>query len=531
MNENAGRNNVEVTGKQNVIKHNIMAAIDIGSYSIRMKIADVDSNGAILPLESARKFINSGKDTFTTGKIKYELLEEICGILKNYKKLINEYDADKYMVVATSSFREAENCDYLQDYVYQKTGLKIEVISESQEKFYTYGSIVDSLANFHELKEEGVLITDVGSGGVEIALFIKGELAYTQYVKLGALRLKEITRHLERRTLSFPNLIGEYIESEIDTLKIMLEENHIKNYLAIGQEIHVVHEILDKGKDRHKRTHLSRDAFYKVYHQIIGKSQQQIIEGFGLNSENAETLVPALLMYEKFLSFTKSEKIYTPDVSLCDGMIRYLTDMRFDLDNKAFSENDIVISVRRLGERYHYDSKHAAQAEAISLLLFDNSKKLHGYSDRERLYLQIAAITHDIGKYINIKDHNLLSQDILLNSDILGLSKGEVQIIANIIRYHANNMPAMSDPNYRQLDFESRIMVSKLAAFLKIADSMDRSHKQKLSNIKVTISEQTYAIKAETSRDSLLEEWEFEKKSVLFTDVYGLKPTLTIKRK
>jgi exopolyphosphatase/guanosine-5'-triphosphate,3'-diphosphate pyrophosphatase len=517
--------------KETGLKHNIMAAVDIGSYSIKMKIADVDSNGGILSLETPKKFINLGKDTFITGKINNEHLEEICSILKNFKRLINEYRADKYMIVATSALREAVNCDYILDYVYQKTGLKIEVISESEERFYTYGSIMDNLKDFQKLKQEGVLITDVGSGGVEITLFNGGDLIFTQYVRMGALRLKEVLSTLERRTLNFPNLIGEYIESEIDTLKIQLLQNAISNYLVIGSEIQVIHDLLASGKQEYNRSYMSREAFYKIFHKVIGKSQQQITGEFMLKSESVETLVPAMLMYEKFLSFTRTDRIFTPAVSLCDGLVRHMTDTKFDLENIVFSEKDIIISVRKLGEKYSYDSKHAEQVEKVSLLLFDNSKKLHGYSDKERLFLQIAAIAHDIGKYINIKGHNILSHNIILNSDILGLSKNDLHIIANIIRYHANNMPGIDDFNYKSLDYSSRIIVSKLAAFLKLADALDRSHKQKLSDIKIILGEQALTIKAETNRDSLLEEWEFENKSNLFKEVYGIKPNLIIKRK
>ena len=116
-----------------------------------------------------------------------------------------------------------------------------------------------------------------------------------------------------------------------------------------------------------------------------------------------------------------------------------------------------------------------------------------------------------------------------MNSDILGLSKNDLSIVANIIRYHTNTLPDMNDFGYGLLDYEGRIMVSKLAAYLKIADSLDRSHKQKLANVTVTMNDRSLTIKAETSRDSLLEEWEFENKCNLFKEVYGIKPNLIIK--
>ena len=236
-----------------ITKNNILAAIDIGSYSIKMKISQVDSKGKVSTLEALRKYINLGKDTFITGTVRHEHVEDICGILKGFKKLMSEYGTDKYMIVATSALREAKNCDYILDYIYQRTGFKINIISESEERYFTYSAIIDKLKEFPELKQEGVLITDVGSGGVEITLFNKGDLIFTEYIKIGSLRLKEILSTLERKTLNFPSLIGEYIESEMDTLNALLLKNPIKNFLIIGSEILVIHDILQKNKKEYNR--------------------------------------------------------------------------------------------------------------------------------------------------------------------------------------------------------------------------------------------------------------------------------------
>ncbi|MDD4159920.1 MAG: HD domain-containing protein [Synergistaceae bacterium] len=517
--------------KNNVFKYNVVAAIDIGSYSIKMKIAGVGQGGSVTVLETPKRLLNIGKDIFSTGKIKNELIEEICSILKNYKKLIAEYKADKVMIVATSSFREADNCDYLLDHVYRKTGFKIEVISESVEKFYMYSSIKDALPNFHKLKKEGVLIADVGSGGLETGLFFKGELVFTQYIRMGALRLKEVLSDLERRTLNFPNLISEYIESEIDTLKPLLLKNPINNFIIVGSEIRLIHNILKSNSTNYDYSSMTKKDFYTIYRQIVGKSQKQIIDTYQINQGSVEILVPALLIYEKFLSFTYASVIYTPDVSLCDGILRYLTDKKFNIVSDEFSYRDIVISVKKMCERYSYDIKHSEYVEKISLSFFDNSRCLHGYSVRERLYLQIAAIAHDVGKYINLKEHNVISHNIVLHSDILGLSKNEIRIIANVIKYHSHTVPSIEDTDYVSLDFKSRLTVSKLAAYLKIADSLDKSHKQKLFGVRVVSDAQTFSIRAETDQDCLLEEWEFDNKSNLFKEIYGIRPTLLIERR
>jgi exopolyphosphatase/guanosine-5'-triphosphate,3'-diphosphate pyrophosphatase len=511
-------------------KH-ILAAVDIGSYSIKLKIAEAGPGGGVQVLEEARKYLNLGRDTFMTGVIRHEQAEELCVILKGFRALMSEYGTDMHDIVATSALREAVNRDYILDRIYQRIGLKVRLISESEEKYYTYGSIADSLKEFPALKKEGVLIADVSSGGVEISFFSEGSLVFSQFVRVGSLRLKEILGELERKTLNFPNLIGEYIESEMDALKLLLKRKTIRNYIVIGSEILVLHEILEKRSRAYDRSRISKEDFYALFNQTVRSTRQQISDKYGLSPDKVETLVPALLMYEKFLGYTQADKIFTPPVTLCDGLLRTMADMEYGLDNSSISEKDIVSSVRRLGERYLYDREHAEFVERVAMQLFDGAKRLHGFSGRERLLLQIAAIAHDFGKFINARSHSMLSYDIMMNSDILGLSKNDLTIVANIIRFHSRNSGLADDPGYNALDFDTRLRVSKLTACLKLADAMDRSHRQKLSEVRISLAEQSMTVRAETGQDALLEEWEFEKNGSLFEEVFGIRPVLAIKRK
>ena len=516
---------------KSIQKKHILAAVDIGSYSVKLKLAETGPDGVIRKLEEARRYLNLGRDTFMTGVIRDEQAEELCGILKGFRTLMSEYGADMQDIVATSALREAGNRDYILDRVYQRTGFKIRLISESEERYYTYGSITDSLKEFPSLKQEGVLIADVSSGGVEISLFSEDSLIFSQFVRIGSLRIKEILGELERKTLNYPNLIGEYIESEMDALKILLKQEPIRNYIVIGSEILVLHDILERKSRTYNRSYIPKEGFYTLFNQTIKSTRQQISDKYDLSPDKVETLVPAMLMYEKFLGYTRAEIIYTPPVTLCDGLIRSMTDIEYGLDNGSICEKDIVSSVRMLGRRYLYDASHADFVEKISLRLFDGIKRLHGFSPRERLLLQIASIAHDFGKFINARSHNILSYDIILNSDILGLSKSDLKIIANIIRYHSVNSSLTGEPDFKALDFDTRLKVSKLTACLKLADAMDRSHRQKLRDVRIVLAEQSMTVRAETGQDALLEEWEFERDASLFEEVFGIKPALAIKRK
>jgi len=162
--------------------------------------------------------------------------------------------------------------------------------------------------------------------------------------------------------------------------------------------------------------------------------------------------------------------------------------------------------------------------------LFDSTASLHGFGEHEKLLLRIASIAHDFGKFVNIKSHNIISGSIISNSDIIGLSKMDLLITEGIIKYHANNLPEHEEFLNSSLGSEGFVTVSKLASFLKIADALDRSHKQKISAIFVDLEDRTIKITAQTTIDALLEEWEFENKKKLFCKAYAIEPELIIKR-
>lgn len=173
---------------------------------------------------------------------------------------------------------------------------------------------------------------------------------------------------------------------------------------------------------------------------------------------------------------------------------------------------------------------HYQYVEKLALHIFDSTENLHRLSERERLYLQIAAILHDVGKYVNLANHDLHCYNIINSEDIMGLSISEINIIANIARYHSEVVPMQSHENYGVLRNEEKIIVSKLASMLKLAEAMDISHKEKIKDVQITAvgSELQFKVKSLTA-NIVLEEWSFNQNSLLFEEVMGYKPVIVIK--
>jgi exopolyphosphatase/guanosine-5'-triphosphate,3'-diphosphate pyrophosphatase len=166
----------------------------------------------------------------------------------------------------------------------------------------------------------------------------------------------------------------------------------------------------------------------------------------------------------------------------------------------------------------------------FAIKIFDKMKKIHGMGQREKLLLQLGAILHDIGKFINLSNHHRHSYDIVAGSDIVGLNQLEVEIVANLTLYHSTVLPSLSDGIYGKFDLYNRVLVSKLTAILRLADALDRSHTQKFKEIDVLTTDGELLITITTDKNTDLEQWSFKEMGRFFEEVFGIKAVIRKKK-
>ncbi|MDK2933447.1 MAG: exopolyphosphatase / guanosine-5-triphosphate,3-diphosphate pyrophosphatase [Clostridiales bacterium] len=512
-------------------KSQIIAGIDVGSHILSMKIAEVQKDSQVKTLELLQQPISLGRDTFAMGKVSFETVDKTCEILKGFKQLMSDYKIKIYRAVATSAVREAQNRDYIVDQIKLKTGLNIDVINNSEERFLIYRSIEESIPSYKTLRNEGAMIVDIGSGSIQVSIFSQNCLVFSQNIKLGSLRIREVLSSIEGRTLNFPKILEEYIASNIDRLKIFLPQDTFRNFIALNGEIKTISRLCNKTKDYKKLKYIHKKSLEEIYTALMYQSTDVIVKNYGLSYDRADVLLPSMMIFKKFLDMTAADGLYVPLVTLADGIIYDLVDKNFNIKREQGFIEDIISSAKFLAARYQYDPLHAEDVEQKSLVLFDALHKLHGLGNRERLLLQLAAILHDTGKYINLTEHYIHSYELIMASDLIGLSKEELEIIANVSRYHSRVVPRHSHENFLKLEEKNRVIIAKLVAIIRIADALDRSHKQKIKNMKVDHEDKKIMIRAETTQDTLLEEWTFETKAEFFQEVFGVTPILKMKRK
>lgn len=512
-----------------MMQKEIIAAIDVGSHAIRMKIGELKNNGEFREIETFRKIAALGHDTFTNSKVSFESVDKVCNILKVFKNTMTDYGITVYKAMATSAIREATNKEYIIDQIRLKTGLDVTVIDNSEEQFLTHKALKYKMSQYDKLTKEGAVIVVIGAGSIQISLYKEGQLISSQNVKMGALRIKEMIGNLENETLNYHRILGEYIDVNLEGLDLIKNKESFKHFVAVGGEISIIKKLVEPdAKIFNEDESISRAKFNRLFEKINYKSTEELSTEYDIKRERAEILVPSMMLFIKCLEHTDAEDLIIPNISLTDGIIRDIYEDLNRLNKKDKAIADIITNVKVIAEKFDYNVLHANIVEKNALILFDKLKKLHGL-ENERVLLRCAAILHDIGKFVGIDQHQLHSYSIIKSLEIFGLSKEQMELIANISRYHGSEVP-VSQQSFRQLPEKDRVLVSKLVAILKLANALDKSHKQKIVIQSVKLKDKELQVKAAASVKTMLEEWDFKTKAIFFQEVFGITPVLKIKK-
>ncbi len=502
----------------------IGAAIDVGSKYLQMTLAEITSQGKITVLEDLVQPTNIGRDTFSGGRIERETVQNTAGVLRGFTQLLKDYRVKHYKAVATSGFREAANRDYVLEQLRLKTKLDVEVINSAQERFFMYKDLRYYLTDPALISfDESTLIVNIASGGVESSIYNKGNLKITEYIKIGSLRLRETLAGLETKTVDFSGVMKEFIESKLYLLNSTIYDEKPANLVVLGGEARSVIDIFSKDN------FIETDAFEEVYEKARRMSDKQIARMYNLPRNLAETFLPTVIILYCFLKMTKAKRILAPVITLKHGLLCELTDQTFDTPHKQESLDDIINSVWYIAKKFGADKKHALQVESLALAIFDQTWSLHRLGERERLYLQVAAILHAIGYFVDSANHHIHAYDIIRTQNIMGFSDRELNLIANIVRYHVQDTPSQYHANYAELSVPDQIIVSKLAAFLRLAECLDVSHLKKVTELSISKNGDQLSFCLSAREDTLLEEWYFLKNIRLLEEVTGMR--VVIKRK
>ncbi|MBQ7917162.1 MAG: hypothetical protein IJ315_10330 [Firmicutes bacterium] len=508
-------------------KSKVLAAIDVGSASIRMKIIQVVENGETQVLENVVRSVAIGRDTFSKGRISPEMVEEVCQVLLGFQKILREYKVRLKRVVATSAMREAANRDYVLEQIRVRTGFSIEILARSEERYLTRQAAFAAVPDFRKRAAKGLLYTHIGSGSAQIAAYHQEGLTFSQSTQMGALRIRQMLSSIEEQTLRFPQVMEEFMISNTDF--ILKEENkeQYEHFMISGGVCANLYQLC-KGKEPEKEYALvSAEQFEEVYRKVLSMSSKDIAEKYDLDPERAELIVPSLLIVHTFCGITKAKEILFSFAGLSDGVLWELAGTQLQ---RVQSFEDVLSYTRTMADMFRCDMEHAKQVNEYAMMLFDALGKAHDLTPRHRLMLQIGVLLHDSGKFLGVNDHAAHSATIVRSAEFTGITGEEQNMIAMMVRFHESSELAVEDLEFAQLGRKNRLALAKLTGILRLANAMDYSHRRKLKNVKVSIHNGRLVISAAASQNATLENWKMQSFVDDIQDVFGLRLEFGIKR-
>lgn len=509
-------------------KYSTIAAIDIGSNKISMTMAEISPSGKVKFIEDVKISSSIGKDTFNDGRISAGTIYETCEILKKFTLLMKDYGIEKHVAIATSGLREAENSEYIIDQIGIKTGIRVEIINNAQERYYSYLALKNKLNEKKYLHNKPVLVVNISSGGVEVSVQRNGRLVFTEYLKLGSLRLREMLAGLESMSIDYPRIMEEFIESKLYLIKSSIRGMKIRNFIGLGGEMQTILGIIQKDLSLagEEIPQIKTGVVTDLYNKLKGMSINQITDFYDISRGEAEILLPTVILFNSFIKMTKAEEILAPAASHRYGLLYDIADR--STSGGGSSNSNIINAVWKIAKKYGVDKKHASYVVKTALSIFDQSLETSKLDIKDRLYLQIAAILHDAGNYAGFTRHEKQTYNIIKMQSILGISDEEQKIIANVAYYHTSKIPSRLHKNYVDLNDKDKIRVAKLSAILKFAESMDSSHTQKIKRLKISKDNDLLTFYVYSAKDIQLEKWSVEENVDYFEEVMGIKPYIQI---
>ena len=214
------------------------AAIDVGSFELTMKIFEFSGKNNMRELDCITQHIDLGSDTYATGKISQEKMDDLCRTLKEFAQIMESYQVEGYRAYGTSAIRETENTMIIQDQIEQRTGIRVEILSNSEQRFLHYKSVAAKGEKFRKIIEGKTAIVDIGGGSIQLSLFDHDTLISTQNLRLGVLRLQEQLHHLKPGRAQIETIIDEMASAQLGIYKKMhLKDREIENIIIVDDYI------------------------------------------------------------------------------------------------------------------------------------------------------------------------------------------------------------------------------------------------------------------------------------------------------
>ncbi|CAN5768387.1 Ppx/GppA phosphatase family protein [soil metagenome] len=502
------------------------AAIDVGSNAMRLIVAEFTGTTAYVSLAEQRLPVRLGASVFSAdgGPLDEALMDSAVAGLAGFRQRMDELSVQVYRASATSAVREASNGTELVQRVWREAGIRLDTITGGEEARLVWLAVSSRL----ELSGGQWIFVDLGGGSVEIGRAEDSSVLWSESHAMGSVRLLSELGGARRTPNRFRRLATEYIDTLVS--RISVETGNIEGVIATGGNIEELARMSRAPSDEKGAARLSLKALDSTIDRIASMSTQERIDELGLRPDRADVILPAALVYERVARLARADEIIVPFVGLKEGLLLdAMLSVAQHRDHLDRQQREVVTGAIALGRRYLFDEAHAHQVTRLALSLFDQLHERMELSDGDRLILLAAAMLHDVGQYISYRRHHKHSYYLIANASLPDINPHDTLLVALVARYHRRAEPGPDHEGFAELDDDEQTRVTKLAALLRIADALDRQHRQHVQEVRAKLSRSTLRLDVSTNGDLMLEEWAIEKKAQLITRVLDVELDIRIR--
>jgi exopolyphosphatase/guanosine-5'-triphosphate,3'-diphosphate pyrophosphatase len=501
-----------------------LGAIDIGTNSVRLIVAEVDPDGRYRALDEEREMTRLGHGLFARGRLLSEPMERSIAALAKMKAIAVGFEVRELRVVATSAVREAVNGRAFCQDVRRRCGLRVEVISGEEEAQLTLRS---ALHHF-DLAGRSVAVVDIGGGSMEVTLTAGSVVDEVLTLPLGAVRLTEryggddqlSPKRWRRLRRAIDRVLDRQLRKPPFHPEIMIGSGGTFTNLAAMTQFD------REGTTRSVQGYaMSRAEVVHLLHRLRATPLAERRETTGLNPKRADIIVAGAAAVARLAKRLGTQQILVNSGGLRDGLLLGMIADHVRADTAESSRRPTRLdSARAFARQCRSSERHCEHVARLATQLFDGLAGHFDLSTDARELLEAAALLHDIGYVINHAKHHKHAYHLILNGDLQGFTQRELEIVACVARYHRKAFPKKRHTAFARLERTDRRIVRALAGILRVADGLDRTHTQRITRVTCATHRGYVEFTLQARSDPRVEIWDAERKSGLFQQAFKLEP-------
>jgi exopolyphosphatase/guanosine-5'-triphosphate,3'-diphosphate pyrophosphatase len=503
-----------------------IAAIDLGTNSFHAVLVDIYPDGSFRTVNKLKEMVILAEKGLED-RLSRAAMDRGLEALKRIKFLCDSHSVENILAYATSAIREAENGgDFIKE-VGEQVGIRVRAISGKMEAEMIGLAIRHSIV----LSEEMVLMADIGGGSVEFIIGNNKEFIYYNSLKLGVARMAAAFVKSDPIDEKDIKKLQKHFGKELAEIKKLAKKHKVKTIIGSSGTMENIGEMIAGRKSLTAKMSLnelefSADDFNDLYSDFIKLNKKKRLKEKGLEEKRVDIINPGMVLVKFLVDKFKIENIKISEGALREGMIlNFINNKKeqLNLDLVANFKDPRRRSIYELLRKCNWPEAHSRHVSNFSLQLFDKFKEDLKLKESDRELLEYASLLHDIGYYISYRKHHKHALYLIRNSDLLGFKEDEINVMANVARYHRKSLPHKRHTRYKKLSKKTRKRVKKLSALLRVADGLDRSHYQNVQKLEVNNKKETINLLVTTHSDPELEIWGTLRKGELLEKLTGKK--------